>query len=181
MISHNDYSEIKPKKKLIKQIYVWTIMLVFGRAFQAASRVDKGAKEEFEAMPKDFMLDFYVMPNGPHMVVGKDEKGRIRYFGWNPAGRKITLYMGIKHLEAGIKMFTFQESSCTAVARDRLEVDGDLPVACGVLRIMDLLEVLLLPKIAAKLGVKRYPKWSQMSPLRKWASRLLVYVRLTTG
>ena len=175
------YPEIKPGMKIIKKVYVFILLLVFGRAFQAASRVDRGAKDEFAAMPDDFMLDLCVLPNGPHMIVGKNEKGRIKYFGWNPAGKKITLFMKVKSLESAIQMFTFQESSCVATSRDRLIVDGDLPVACGVLRLMDLLEVLLLPSIVAKLGVKRYPKWSQMNPFRKWVSRVLVYVRLVTG
>jgi len=178
MINYNKYPEIKPGMKLIKRIYVATMLFVFGRAFQAVSRVDRGAREEFAKMPADFVLDFGVVPNGPHMIVGKDAKGRIKYMGWNPAGKKITLYMKIKNMESAIRMFTFMESSCTATSRDRLIVDGDLPTACGVLHIMDLLEVLLLPKFAAKLGVKRYPKWSQLSPVRKWTSRLLTYVRL---
>jgi hypothetical protein len=178
MIQYNDYPEIKPGKKILKRIYVATMLFVFGRAFQAVSRVDRGAKEEFAQMPADFVLDFGVVPNGPHMIVGKDDKGRIKYLGWNPAGKKITLAMRIKTIEAAMRMFTFLESSCTATSRDRLIVDGDLPTACNVLHIMDLLEVLLLPKFAAKLGIKRYPKWSQLSPLRKWTSRLLTYVRL---
>lgn len=174
----NKYPEIKPGKKLIKRIYVAVLLFVFGRAFQAVAKVDKGAKEEFANMPDDFLLDLCVAPNGPHMLVGKDEKGKIKYFGWNPAGKKVTLSMKIKSVEAAILMFTFQESSCTATSRDRLIVDGDLPVACGVLRLMDLLEVLLLPSPVTKLAVKRYPKWSQLSPLRKYASRIGTYVRL---
>ena len=178
MINYNDYPAIKPKLKLVKRIYVTILLFVYGRAFQAVSRVDRGAKEEFAKMPADFVLDFGVMPNGPHMIVGKDEKGRIKYMGWNPAGKKITLYMKIKNMDAAIRMLAFFETSCEATSRDRLIVDGDLPTACGVLHIMDLLEVLLLPKFAAKLGVKRYPKWSQLSPLRKYTSRILVYLRL---
>ncbi len=177
----NKYPEIKPGKKLIKRIYVAVMLFVFGRAFQAVAGVDRQAKEEFARMPDDFMLDLCVAPNGPHMIVGKDKKGKIKYMGADPAGKKITLFMKIKNLEAAMLMFTFQESSCTATARDRLIVDGDLPVACGVLRMMDLLEVLLLPKIVAKLGVKRYPKWSQLSPFRKYSSRVLTYARIVTG
>ncbi|MCX7679448.1 MAG: hypothetical protein N2316_09540 [Spirochaetes bacterium] len=178
MINYNNYPEIKPGKKLIKRIYIATMLFIFGRAFQAVSRVDKGAKEEFAQLPSDFMLDFGVLPNGPHMIVGKDKDGKIKYFGWNPSGKKITLKMHIKNIEAAMRLLTFRESSCTASARDRIIVDGDLPAACNILHIMDLLEVLLLPKVIAKLGVKRYPKWSQLSPLRKWVSRVLTYIRL---
>jgi hypothetical protein len=176
-----EYPEIVPGKKWIKRIYVSILLFVFGRAFQGVAKADPSAKAEFAAMPDDFMLDLCVEPNGPHMIVGKDDKGRIKYFGWNPAGKKITLSMKVKNMDAAILMFTFQESSCVATARDRLIVDGDLPVACGVLRMMDLLEVLLLPKIVAKFGVKRYPHWSQLSPFRKYLSRVLTYVRIVIG
>jgi hypothetical protein len=176
-----EYPEIYPSKKPFKRFYVSLLLFIFGRAFQAAAKVDPVAKAEFDSMPSDFMLDLCVAPNGPHMIVGKDSKGRIRYFGWNPKGRRITLSMKIKHLEAAILMFTFQESSCTATARDRLIVEGDLPVASGVLRIMDLLEVLLLPKFIAKFGVKRYPNRIQMPLGRKLRSRVLTYVRIVIG
>lgn len=176
-----DYKEIKPSKKPFKRFYVSLLLFIFGRAFQAVTKVDPAAKKEFDSMPSNFMLDLCVAPNGPHMIVGKDEKGRIRYYGWNPKGKRITLSMKIKHLEAAMLMFTFQESSCTATARDRLIVEGDLPVASGVLRIMDLLEVLLLPKFIARLGVKRYPNRTQMSLGRKLRSRVLTYVRIAIG
>lgn len=176
-----DYKEIKPSRKPFKRFYVSLLLFIFGRAFQAVAKVDPAAKKEFDSMPSNFMLDLCVAPNGPHMIVGKDEKGRIRYYGWNPKGKRITLSMKIKHLEAAMLMFTFQESSCTATARDRLIVEGDLPVASGVLRIMDLLEVLLLPKFIARLGVKRYPNRTQMSLGRKLRSRVLTYVRIAIG
>jgi hypothetical protein len=176
-----DYPEVVPGKKIFKRLYVSLLLFIFGRAFQAVAKVDSKAKEEFDRMPSNFMLDLCVAPNGPHMIVGKDKKGRIRYYGWNPKGKHITLSMKIKHLEAAILMFTFQESSCTATARDRLIVEGDLAVASGVLRIMDLLEVLLLPKFIAQLGVKRYPNRTQMPLSRKLRSRVLTYARVVVG
>jgi hypothetical protein len=177
----NDYPLIKPEKKRFKRMYVALLLFIFGRAFQAVAKVDRAAKKEYADMPSDFMLDLCVAPNGPHMIVGKNKKGKIQYYGWNPKGKMITLSMKIKSLEAAILMFTFQESSCTATARDRLIVEGDLPVASGVLRIMDLLEVLLLPKFIARLGVKRYPDRSRMSLGRKLRSRVLTYSRVVIG
>jgi hypothetical protein len=176
-----EHNEIIPGKKWIKRMYVSLLLFIFGRAFQAVAKSDPVAKAEFDRMPPDFMLDLCVAPNGPHMIVGKDKNGRIRYYGWKPKDKRITLSMKIKHLEAAILMFTFQESSCTATAYDRLIVEGDLPVACGVLRIMDLLEVLLLPWFIAKLGVKRYPDHSRMPLGRKLRSRVLTYVGVVTG
>ncbi len=181
MINLNKYREVKPGGKLLKRLYVKIVMIVFGRAFQAASAVDVEINEEFTRMPENFMMDMHVLPDGPHMIIGKNNKGKIRYMGGNPEGKDITLFMKIKNLEAAMLMFTFRESTTVATARDRLIVDGDLPVACGVVRIMNLLEVFLLPKPVAKLGVKRYPAWSQMSPIRKHLGRIIIYIRLITG
>lgn len=180
-MSTYSFSSYTPGKKRIKRFYVSLLLFIFGRAFQAAAKADPAAKAEFDSLPDDFMLDLCVAPNGPHMLVGKDKNGRIKYFGWKPGDKRITLTMKIKHLEAAILMFTFQESSCTATARDRLIVEGDLPAASSVLRIMDLLEVLLLPKFIAKLGVKRYPNHTRMPLGRKLKSRVLTYARVVVG
>ena len=75
-------------------------------------------------------------------------------------------------------LFTFQESTAIAVARDRLIVDGEVPYACAVVRILDSVEVYLLPKIIARLAVKRYPAWS---PGRKYFGWILVYLRTVLG
>jgi hypothetical protein len=59
-----------------------------------------------------------------------------------------------------------------------LVVDGDVAHACAVVRILDIVEVYLLPKIIAKLAVKRYPGWSFR---RKYLGRVLVYIRSIFG
>lgn len=82
--------------------------------------------------------------------------------------------MKIKNIEAALLLFTFQESTTLATARNRLVVDGDVAHACAVMRILDIVEVYLLPKIIAKLAVKRYSGWSFR---RKYLGRVLVYVR----
>ena len=93
------------------------------------------------------------------MIVGKNDQGLVRYLGWNPEGQKIDLKMKVKNLEGAILMFTFQESTALATARNRLIVDGEVPAACAIVRVLDIVEVYLLPKLIAKLAVKRYPNW----------------------
>ena len=77
--------------------------------------------------------------------------------GSKPGGKPLDLNIKIKHLEGAILLFTFQESTATAAARDRMSVEGEVPHACTVVRILDMVEVLLLPEILAGLAVKRYP------------------------
>jgi hypothetical protein len=174
----NDFKEIAAGHKPFKQAYVAVMLWFVGRAIQAAAVVDDAVKEEFAALPNGFTFSLGVMPSGPLMIVNKNAQGRVRYLGWNPEGRHFDLQLRIKNLEAAILMFTFQESTALATARFRLIVDGEVPPACAVVRILDVVEVYLLPKLIAKLAVKRYPAWP---PLRKWIGRGRIYVRAVLG
>lgn len=176
----NDYPEIKSGGKLVKKIYVAVMLWIVGRAIQAAYRVDKEVKEEFDRLDNDFMMHLHVLPSGPGMIVGKDKKGSVKYMGWNPAGKKITLDMKIKNIEAAILMFTFQESTCVASANNRLAVSGNVPDTMAFIRILNIVETYLLPKLITSFAVKRYPSWSQMNPFRKHFGRILVYIRTFT-
>ena len=83
----------------------------------------------------------------------------------------------MKGLEQALLMFTFQGSTAVATCNDRIIVNGALEDAIAIVRVLDIVETFLLPKIITKLAVKRYPKWSQMSPFRKYVNRILVYIR----
>ncbi|HOP62398.1 MAG TPA: hypothetical protein PK358_05420 [Spirochaetota bacterium] len=176
----NKYPEIKSGGKLVKKIYVAIMLWIVGRAIQAASKVDREVKEEFAALPDDFIMHLHVLPSGPGMIVGKDKNGKVKYMGWNPKGKKITLEMKVKNIEGAILMFTFQESTCIASARSRLAVSGNVPDTMAFIRILNIVETYLLPKIITGLAVKRYPKWSQMNPFRKYIGRVIIYVRTFT-
>lgn len=174
----NNFREVKAGDKRLKRTYVAIMMWFMGRAIQAAAVVDRAVKKEFAELPDRFIFVLGVMPNGPHMIVGKDQRGIVRYMGWNPEDKKCDLQFKIKNLEAAVLLFTFQESTAVAVARDRLIVDGEVPYACAVVRILDIVQVYLLPKIIARLAVKRYPVWS---PGRKYFGRVMVYFRTVFG
>jgi hypothetical protein len=173
-----NFKEVTPGKKSLKKCYVAAMMWFMGRAIQASAAVDKSVRKEFVDMPDEFTFALSVMPKGPHMIIAKDQRGFVRYSGWDPEGKKIDLYMKIKNIEAAVLIFTFQESTVVATARDRLVVDGEVAHACAIVRILDVVEVYLLPKIIAKLAVKRYPDWSFR---RKYLGRVLIYIRCIFG
>jgi aldehyde:ferredoxin oxidoreductase len=173
-----NFREVAAGKKSLKKDYVAVMMWFMGRAIQAAAAVDRAVEKEFAGLPDGFVFALSVMPNGPHMIIGKDKRGFARYRGWDPEGKKIDLDMKIKNIEAALLIFTFQESTALATTRDRLVVDGDVAHACAVVRILDIVEVYLLPKIIAKLAVKRYPGWPFR---RKYLGRVLIYVRSIFG
>jgi hypothetical protein len=173
----NKYPEIKPGTKFIKKVYCFIMLLIVGRAIEAAAKTDKVVKKEVEGLPDNLCFYLGVLPSGPYMVVGKTKEGGMKYLGWSLIGKKINLRMNIRNIEAAIQVFTFQESTATAFAHDRFVVEGDLPTATAIVRILDIVEVYLLPKIVTSLAVQRYPKWSEMSPFRKWTGRFIIYAR----
>ncbi|PIE70938.1 MAG: hypothetical protein CSA22_05945 [Deltaproteobacteria bacterium] len=164
--------------RVFKRLYVAVMLGCVGRSIQAASRLDPAVKKEVAQLPDGFTFCLGVMPKGPYMVVKKRSTGDLKYAGWNPGGTSIDVDMRIKHLEAAMLLFTFQESTAVANAHDRLIVDGDVPSACAVVRILDRVEVFLLPKLIASLAVKRYPDWPLTYTL--WG-RIRIYLRAVIG
>ncbi|MBR9987567.1 MAG: aldehyde ferredoxin oxidoreductase family protein [Desulfosarcina sp.] len=174
----DDFKMVSPGGKPVKRLYLSIMLWFMGRAIQAAARVDREVREAFDAIPDGFTFALTVAPDGPALVVGKDKAGKVRYLGANTKERYIDLKLIIKNIEAAILLFTFQEATVTAVARDRLIVDGEGPAACTVVRILDMVEVFLLPKRLASLAVRRYPQWP---PSRKYVGRALIYLRALVG
>lgn len=171
------YPEIRPGTKLVKKSYVFVMLLIVGRAIEAAAKVDESVKKIFADLPDRFTFYLGVAPGGPYMVVGKDRDGNVKYLGWNLYGRKINLGLKIQNIESAVKVFTFQESTAQAFAYDRFIVEGNLSQALAVVRVIDIVEVHLLPKVIARLAVKRYPKWSELSPVKKHLNRIRIYLK----
>ncbi|MGD8702819.1 MAG: aldehyde ferredoxin oxidoreductase family protein [Desulfosarcina sp.] len=172
------FKMVSPRGKPLKRLYLSIMFWFMGRAVQAAARVDRQVRHAFDGLPDRFTFALTVNPRGPAMIIGKDSSGKVRYLGNDPTQRLVDLQLAIKHIEAAIRLFTFQEPTVVAVARDRLTVSGDIPAACAVVRILDMVEVFLLPKFLARLAVRRYPQWP---PLKKYKGRLLIYLRAILG
>lgn len=172
------YRESRSGRSYLKQSYVTVLLWFMGRAVQAASRVDDRVRKEFKDLPENFTFALGVMPSGPHLVVRRTTDGTARYLGHRIAAQPADLKMEFKHLDAGFLTFTFRENTPVATARDRLVVDGEVGYACAVVRILDAVQIYLLPKFIARLAVKRYPRW----PLgQKLLNRTRIYWRTILG
>jgi hypothetical protein len=172
------YREVTPGRSYLKRIYLAVNLWFMGRAIQATSRVDEQVRREVHTLPDNFTFALGVMPAGPHFIVQKTETDTARYIGWRIDAQPVDLKMEFKYLEAGMLTFTFRENTPVATARDRLIVDGEVAYACAVVRILDIVQIYLLPKVIARLAVKRYPRW----PLgRKLINRSRIYWRSVIG
>lgn len=172
------FVEVTPKKNWFQRIYLGIMLWFVGRAIQAAARVDDEVKKEFDAMPDNYTFSLGAFPSGPWMIVGKDDTGKARYLGWNRDKQHVDLEMTLKSMNLLFVLFTFFESTPVANARDRMFVSGDVPQACAAVRILDIVQVYLLPKFVAKLAIKRYPEWTLK---RHIFDRAMVLIRTITG
>jgi hypothetical protein len=164
-------------RKPFKRAYVGVFLWFTGRAIQAAASVDEQVRQEFASLPDDFTFSLGVLPVGPWMLIGK-EKGRVKYLGGNPGGKHLHVRLAIKNIETAFLILSFQESTALATARNRLITEGEVPQALAMIRVMDIVEVYLLPKIIARLAVKRYPSWTFA---RKLFGRIGIYTRALLG
>jgi hypothetical protein len=172
------YREVKPGGQPLAHAYLSVMLWFMGRAIQAASRVDEQVRKELRDLPEGFVFALGIRPRGPYLIVGKSGADACRYLGGDIDKQPVDLKLSFKHHAAGLLVFTFQENTPVATARDRLVVDGEVAPACAVVRILDIVQVYLLPKLIARLAVKRYPRWSLK---RKWWNRVRIYWRALIG
>jgi len=66
--------------------------------------------------------------------------------------------VNLKSVQAAWLLFSFQESTCRSEASGRLTARGDLSLVCTFIRLMDKVEILLLPKFIARRAVKKWEK-----------------------
>jgi len=174
----NDFTEIEPGGRPLVRAYLEFMLWFVGRAIQAAAKVDDDVRREFEELPEGFSFALTAAPSGPSMVVGKDNTGKVKYLGRSIDGQNLNVKMTLKSMEGLFQLFTFRESTPIANARDRLFVEGGLPEACAAVRILDIVQVYLLPKPVAKLAIKRYPRWDLK---RHTWNRAMVNIRAVIG
>lgn len=155
-----------------KRRYVALMMEVIGRSMEAASQVDKVIRAEVRNLPERLMFEMRVMPNGPALVMVKTEEGTLRYIG-SSAPRKVDVAMKFKHLQHAFLVFSFQESTARSFANDRILLDGEIAYAMKIVRCLNRMESLILPRFIAQRALKRYP--TDLSLLEKLAGGSRIY------
>ncbi|MBC7750568.1 MAG: hypothetical protein H7Z73_02450 [Candidatus Saccharibacteria bacterium] len=131
------------------------MMDTIARALVSASQVDGELKDEVAGFPADFILQMIVLPKGSSFtlqVQADKSLKRLENFTGKP-----DLSVKFKHLTHAFLVFSFQESTSRAFANDRMIADGEVSYAIRLVRCLNKLEALILPKMVAELAVKRYP------------------------
>lgn len=160
-------------KTALQRAYVAVMMQVVARGLVVTSRTDALARSELAAYPRGFQVQMRVLPDGPGFVIESDGDGGLDLSRRPKA--KPDLSIGFKHVAHAFLVFSFQEGTALAFAHERMVADGDVALATRLVRCLNRMEALILPKFVARRVVKRYPAL----PLReKLPIALRIYARL---
>ena len=149
------------------------MMRIVGRGLAIASRVDSEIADELTHLPLELTLAMRVYPNGPGCFLQRTDSG-LSYLGVHDSGTADTDII-FKHLQHAWLVYTFQENTPTAFARNRIVLDGEVAYATVFNRCLARLLTLILPRLIAERAVKRYPAMALANKLRLAAS---IYLRL---
>ncbi|MDV2470065.1 hypothetical protein QR674_13850 [Acinetobacter chinensis] len=164
----------KSVKPALQQAYVKLMMDVIGRGLVMASQVDEEIKQEVAKFPTGFVLSMNVFPDGPAFIARVSEQKQLELL--DTAQQKPDLTITFKHLSHAFLVFSFQESTALAFAHDRMIADGDLAHAIRLVRCLNKMEALILPKLVAELAVKQYP--GDLSLKEKLTGAASIYLKV---
>jgi hypothetical protein len=155
---------IKPSAMRFKRLYIRILLMVLGKAIPTASRLSAAVRTESRSFPRGCRILLGVWPSGPDLRLVSDGEGGL-YRDTGPKS-EADLAIRLKSLEAAFRLFTFRESTAGSEAAGRLAAAGELPLLLSFIRIIDAVEIILLPKPLAKLAVKEWTRPVGLSGLR---------------
>lgn len=164
----------KSVKPALQQVYVKLMMDVIGRGLVMASQVDEEIKKEVAQFPANFSLSMKVFPHGPAFIARVTEEKQLELVKSMDTAPDLTITF--KHLHHAFLVFSFQESTSQAFAHDRMIADGDISYAIRLVRCLNKMEALILPKMVAQLAVKEYP--SNLSLKEKLTEASSIYLKI---
>ncbi len=164
----------KSFKPAFELAYVKLMMDVIGRGLVMASQVDKEIQHDISKFPVGFRLSMKVFPDGPAFIAQVNDQQQLQLV--KASEVKPDLTITFKHLHHAFLVFSFQESTAQAFANDRMIADGDISHAIRLVRCLNKMESLILPKLVAQLAVKEYPQ--QLSLKEKLSSAANIYLKV---
>lgn len=160
-------------RSTLKRAYVATMMRIVGRGLAIGSRVDSEIAHELSHLPVEMTIAMRVNPNGPCCLLQRTHSG-LSYLGVRDSGAA-DMEIIFKHLQHAWLLYTFQENTPTAFARNRIVLDGEVGHATVFNRCLARLLTLILPRLIAERAVKRYPVIALRDKLRLATS---IYLRI---
>lgn len=157
----------------LQRTYVRFMLWLIGRLLQAASAVDDEVRREVRALPDGFSFAMRVRSGSAGLAIVKQDS-RLRAVAAATAPPP-TLTFEFKHVAHAFLVLSFQESTPRALANDRLSVDGEYPSAMKMLRALNRMQAIVLPRFIATRALKSCPRFR---PIDKLVLAARIYGRL---
>lgn len=165
---------IKSVKPALEQAYVKLMLDVIGRGLAMASQVDDEIKQDVAKFPVGFTLSMDVFSSDAAFIARVNDQHQLELV--DQIQSKPDLTITFKHIHHAFLVFSFQESTAQAFANDRMIADGDLGHAIRLVRCLNKMEALILPKLVAELAVKEYPQ--QLTIKQKLNGAANIYLKV---
>lgn len=147
-----------------QRLYVSGMMKLISQMLKAGSQVDDVIKAEVAELPDGFVFRMAVSP-GTLCLTMKKQDGRLVDLPADYAG-DIDLVLTFKHVTFAFLVFSFQEHTAQAYANERIILDGDVPMSMKIVRSLNRLQTVILPKVVAQKAVKTYPDLALVQKLQ---------------
>ena len=166
MINH--YPEIPPRTKPFKRAINKVVLFVLGRALQSLSKADPLIRAETATWLEGFTLAMLVKPKGGSMTVRRMPDLSLKYLGSQFPNDEADVTIYINEVESAFKMFTGQLGSDVAYARHSISAKGDLSYTVSVVRVINVVEAYLFPRLISRGLMKEPPPipWGRRQSLR---------------
>lgn len=146
-----------------KKALISTSLLALGVAFEQASKYSKELRDQIADWKDGLTFSMGIWPDGPAMTVKKEGK-RAKFLGLGMKDPELAILF--KNVDGALLTFTGRIGTPQAAAQRRFIIQGNLTEGVKVARAMDLVQIMLFPKIILDKAFKRPP---EMTPARKIA------------
>lgn len=163
--------QIKPA---LYKAYVQSMMQIIGQGLVASQTIDAEIKKEFSEFPSGYIFSMSVFPKQCAFTIQVQDDKTLKLL--NHTDQKPDLTITFKHIYHAYMVFSFQESTAQAFANDRMVADGDLSYAIRLVRCLDQMESLILPKVIASKAVKAYPEHLTLKAKLSSASKIYLHI-----
>jgi len=156
-----------------ERAYVAILMDALGRLLSASSKLDPEVMADVHGFPPGTVLGFSVLgdPGLQTQLVAKD--GRLERVA---RPRKADVEVIFKHVHHAFLVLSFQESTPTAFAHQRIITQGDAGLSMRFTRCLNRMQAVTLPRFVAERALKSVPELPLTAKLKLAGS---VYAAVT--
>jgi len=157
----------------LQRLYVRVMMWLVGRLLQAAAAVDTVVANEVEHLDEGFSFVMRVRGTDLGFAMRKTS-GALRLVALSDLVEP-RLSFDYKHVTHAFLVLGFVEGTARSFANDRMAVDGEIAASMKIVRCLNRMEAIVLPRIVARRALKEYPPIALGDKL---TIALKIYVRL---